>query len=73
MFLMGPVKQLKRMCDKTRALATTIMIVSTLKCIFILTDIITVLSFLVHVQLSTEQSSGEGYEQERRDTIAGER
>lgn len=26
---MGPVKQLKRMCDKTRALATTIMIVST--------------------------------------------
>ncbi|KAG7228737.1 hypothetical protein INR49_008515, partial [Caranx melampygus] len=26
MFLMGPVKQLKRMCDKTRALATTIMI-----------------------------------------------
>uniref|UniRef100_A0A3Q2Y053 Vesicle transport protein n=1 Tax=Hippocampus comes TaxID=109280 RepID=A0A3Q2Y053_HIPCM len=29
MFLMGPVKQLKRMCDKTRALATTIMIVIT--------------------------------------------
>lgn len=29
MFLMGPLKQLKRMCDKTRALATTIMIVST--------------------------------------------
>lgn len=28
MFLMGPLKQLKRMCDKTRALATTIMIVS---------------------------------------------
>lgn len=28
MFLMGPVKQLKRMCDKTRALATIIMIVS---------------------------------------------
>uniref|UniRef100_A0A3Q3M0W7 Vesicle transport protein n=1 Tax=Mastacembelus armatus TaxID=205130 RepID=A0A3Q3M0W7_9TELE len=28
MFLMGPMKQLKRMCDKTRALATTIMIVS---------------------------------------------
>uniref|UniRef100_A0A8C6P5G0 Vesicle transport protein n=1 Tax=Nothobranchius furzeri TaxID=105023 RepID=A0A8C6P5G0_NOTFU len=27
MFLMGPVKQLKRMCDKTRALATTIMLV----------------------------------------------
>ncbi|KAJ0032119.1 hypothetical protein NQD34_002200 [Periophthalmus magnuspinnatus] len=26
MFLMGPMKQLKRMCDKTRALATTIMI-----------------------------------------------
>nr|XP_020459212.1 vesicle transport protein SFT2B-like [Monopterus albus] len=26
MFLMGPVKQLKRMCDKTRALATIIMI-----------------------------------------------
>ncbi|XP_061895478.1 SFT2 domain containing 2a isoform X2 [Entelurus aequoreus] len=26
MFLMGPVKQLKRMCDKTRALATAIMI-----------------------------------------------
>ncbi|KAG7457385.1 vesicle transport protein SFT2B-like [Solea senegalensis] len=26
MFLMGPLKQLKRMCDKTRALATTIMI-----------------------------------------------
>ncbi|KAL1023426.1 hypothetical protein UPYG_G00040670 [Umbra pygmaea] len=26
MFLMGPVKQLKRMCDKTRALATTIML-----------------------------------------------
>lgn len=36
MFLMGPVKQLKRMCDKTRALATTIMIVSTQKCIFLL-------------------------------------
>uniref|UniRef100_A0A3Q0QTB9 Vesicle transport protein n=1 Tax=Amphilophus citrinellus TaxID=61819 RepID=A0A3Q0QTB9_AMPCI len=28
MFLMGPMKQLKRMCDKTRALATTIMLVS---------------------------------------------
>lgn len=28
MFLMGPLKQLKRMCDKTRALATAIMIVS---------------------------------------------
>lgn len=28
MFLMGPVKQLKRMCDKTRAFATTVMIVS---------------------------------------------
>ncbi|XP_055069112.1 SFT2 domain containing 2a [Misgurnus anguillicaudatus] len=26
MFLMGPIKQLKRMCDKTRALATTVMI-----------------------------------------------
>ncbi|XP_077463567.1 SFT2 domain containing 2a [Stigmatopora argus] len=26
MFLMGPLKQLKRMCDKSRALATTIMI-----------------------------------------------
>ncbi|XP_027146036.1 vesicle transport protein SFT2B-like [Larimichthys crocea] len=26
MFLLGPLKQLKRMCDKTRALATTIMI-----------------------------------------------
>ncbi|XP_053353764.1 SFT2 domain containing 2b [Clarias gariepinus] len=26
MFLMGPLKQLKRMCDKTRALATAIMI-----------------------------------------------
>ncbi|XP_032382702.1 SFT2 domain containing 2a [Etheostoma spectabile] len=26
MFLMGPMKQLKRMCDKTRALATAIMI-----------------------------------------------
>ncbi|KAM6921413.1 SFT2 domain containing 2a isoform 2-T2 [Xenentodon cancila] len=26
MFLMGPMKQLKRMCDKTRALATTLMI-----------------------------------------------
>uniref|UniRef100_A0AAY5KLL1 Vesicle transport protein n=1 Tax=Esox lucius TaxID=8010 RepID=A0AAY5KLL1_ESOLU len=26
MFLMGPIKQLKRMCDKTRALATTIML-----------------------------------------------
>ncbi|XP_069006062.1 SFT2 domain containing 2a [Embiotoca jacksoni] len=26
MFLMGPVKQLRRMCDKTRALATAIMI-----------------------------------------------
>ncbi|XP_061539768.1 SFT2 domain containing 2a isoform X2 [Phycodurus eques] len=26
MFLLGPMKQLKRMCDKTRALATTIMI-----------------------------------------------
>ncbi|XP_051753414.1 SFT2 domain containing 2b [Ctenopharyngodon idella] len=26
MFLMGPLKQLKRMCDKTRALATGIMI-----------------------------------------------
>uniref|UniRef100_H3CP34 Vesicle transport protein n=1 Tax=Tetraodon nigroviridis TaxID=99883 RepID=H3CP34_TETNG len=26
MFLMGPMKQLKRMCDKTRALATTIML-----------------------------------------------
>lgn len=73
MFLMGPVKQLKRMCDKTRALATTIMIVSTPKCIFILTDIITVLSYLVHAQLPTEQGSGEGYKQERRDTMAGER
>uniref|UniRef100_A0A3Q1ETZ9 Vesicle transport protein n=1 Tax=Acanthochromis polyacanthus TaxID=80966 RepID=A0A3Q1ETZ9_9TELE len=31
MFLMGPVKQLKRMCDKTRALATTIMLVSAQK------------------------------------------
>lgn len=28
LFLMGPMKQLKRMCDKTRALATTIMLVS---------------------------------------------
>lgn len=28
MFLMGPMKQLKRMCDKTRALATTLMLVS---------------------------------------------
>lgn len=27
MFLMGPLKQVKRMCDKTRALATAIMIV----------------------------------------------
>jgi len=27
MFLMGPLKQLKRMCDKSRALATGIMIV----------------------------------------------
>ncbi|KAM6938043.1 SFT2 domain containing 2a [Lycodopsis pacificus] len=26
MFLMGPMKQVKRMCDKTRALATTLMI-----------------------------------------------
>ncbi|XP_029987356.1 SFT2 domain containing 2a [Sphaeramia orbicularis] len=26
MFLMGPLKQLKRMCDKTRALATTFML-----------------------------------------------
>lgn len=26
MFLMGPLKQLKRMCDKTRALATTLML-----------------------------------------------
>ncbi|TSK62668.1 Vesicle transport protein SFT2B [Bagarius yarrelli] len=26
MFLMGPLKQVKRMCDKTRALATAIMI-----------------------------------------------
>uniref|UniRef100_A0A8C6TT99 Vesicle transport protein n=1 Tax=Neogobius melanostomus TaxID=47308 RepID=A0A8C6TT99_9GOBI len=26
MFLMGPMKQLKRMCDKTRAVATAIMI-----------------------------------------------
>ncbi|RXN03389.1 vesicle transport SFT2B-like protein [Labeo rohita] len=26
MFLMGPVKQLKRMCDKTRAFATVVMI-----------------------------------------------
>ncbi|CAL9696056.1 unnamed protein product [Knipowitschia caucasica] len=26
MFLMGPMKQLKRMCDKTRALATAIML-----------------------------------------------
>ncbi|XP_034439179.1 SFT2 domain containing 2a [Hippoglossus hippoglossus] len=26
MFLMGPMKQLKKMCDKTRALATAIMI-----------------------------------------------
>ncbi|XP_063746787.1 vesicle transport protein SFT2B-like isoform X2 [Eleginops maclovinus] len=26
MFLMGPMRQLKKMCDKTRALATTIMI-----------------------------------------------
>ncbi|KAG7326917.1 hypothetical protein KOW79_010318 [Hemibagrus wyckioides] len=26
-FLMGPLKQLKRMCDKTRALATAIMII----------------------------------------------
>uniref|UniRef100_A0AAX7VDH2 Vesicle transport protein n=1 Tax=Astatotilapia calliptera TaxID=8154 RepID=A0AAX7VDH2_ASTCA len=26
MFLMGPMKQLKRMCDKTRALATTLML-----------------------------------------------
>ncbi|XP_062251884.1 SFT2 domain containing 2a [Platichthys flesus] len=26
MFLMGPLKQLKKMCDKTRALATAIMI-----------------------------------------------
>uniref|UniRef100_A0A8D3BBT8 Vesicle transport protein n=1 Tax=Scophthalmus maximus TaxID=52904 RepID=A0A8D3BBT8_SCOMX len=30
MFLMGPLKQLKRMCDKTRALATAIMIVTVL-------------------------------------------
>ncbi len=28
MFLMGPLKQLKRMCDKTRAFATIVMIVS---------------------------------------------
>uniref|UniRef100_A0A3B4G569 Vesicle transport protein n=1 Tax=Pundamilia nyererei TaxID=303518 RepID=A0A3B4G569_9CICH len=28
MFLMGPMNQLKRMCDKTRALATTLMLVS---------------------------------------------
>ncbi|XP_060774777.1 SFT2 domain containing 2b [Neoarius graeffei] len=27
MFLMGPWKQLKRMCDKTRALATAVMII----------------------------------------------
>ncbi|KAL6107612.1 uncharacterized protein ACO6RY_18345 [Pungitius sinensis] len=26
MFLMGPMKQLKRMCDKTRALATALML-----------------------------------------------
>ncbi|KAF3834628.1 hypothetical protein F7725_027186 [Dissostichus mawsoni] len=26
MFLMGPMRQLKKMCDKTRALATTLMI-----------------------------------------------
>ncbi|XP_051561924.1 SFT2 domain containing 2a isoform X2 [Myxocyprinus asiaticus] len=26
MFLMGPIKQLKRMCDKTRAFATVVMI-----------------------------------------------
>ncbi|XP_068449182.1 SFT2 domain containing 2a [Clinocottus analis] len=26
MFLMGPMRQVKRMCDKTRALATTLMI-----------------------------------------------
>ncbi|KAK5931371.1 hypothetical protein CgunFtcFv8_027524 [Champsocephalus gunnari] len=26
MFLMGPLRQLKKMCDKTRALATTLMI-----------------------------------------------
>ncbi|XP_076869748.1 SFT2 domain containing 2a [Brachyhypopomus gauderio] len=26
LFLMGPVKQVKRMCDKTRAFATTVMI-----------------------------------------------
>uniref|UniRef100_A0A3P9D1C0 Vesicle transport protein n=1 Tax=Maylandia zebra TaxID=106582 RepID=A0A3P9D1C0_9CICH len=31
MFLMGPMKQLKRMCDKTRALATTLMLVSAKK------------------------------------------
>lgn len=35
MFLMGPVKQLKRMCDKTRALATAIMIVSVPNVLFI--------------------------------------
>lgn len=34
MFLMGPMKQLKRMCDKTRALATTIMLVSAKKYIY---------------------------------------
>ncbi|XP_051986917.1 SFT2 domain containing 2a [Xyrauchen texanus] len=27
MFLMGPIKQLKRMCDKTRAFATVVMII----------------------------------------------
>uniref|UniRef100_A0A3B3UH64 Vesicle transport protein n=1 Tax=Poecilia latipinna TaxID=48699 RepID=A0A3B3UH64_9TELE len=34
MFLMGPMKQLKRMCDKTRALATTIMIVRACRVIY---------------------------------------
>ncbi len=28
MFLMGPIKQLKRMCDKTRFFATAVMLVS---------------------------------------------
>uniref|UniRef100_A0A3B5LT93 Vesicle transport protein n=1 Tax=Xiphophorus couchianus TaxID=32473 RepID=A0A3B5LT93_9TELE len=34
MFLMGPMKQLKRMCDKTRALATTIMLVRVIFFVF---------------------------------------
>uniref|UniRef100_A0A8C1EVS8 Vesicle transport protein n=1 Tax=Cyprinus carpio carpio TaxID=630221 RepID=A0A8C1EVS8_CYPCA len=47
MFLMGPLKQLKRMCDKTRAFATIVMIwkIFALTLLFV---ILQVLAFACH-------------------------